>query len=52
MIHLHNNVFPSAYQKNDIMKFAGKWIQPENYHPKWGNTDPEYQILHIDEISC
>jgi hypothetical protein len=25
----------SAFKKNDIMKFVGKWVKLEKNHPEW-----------------
>lgn len=33
--------------KNDIMKFIGKWMKPEKYHPDWEVPEPEKQIWYM-----
>ncbi|KAL6088900.1 hypothetical protein STEG23_029188 [Scotinomys teguina] len=30
VVHLHNGVLHSSKKDNDIMKFAGKWMELEN----------------------
>jgi hypothetical protein len=31
----------SAIKNNDIINFAGKWMELENINTECGNTDPE-----------
>jgi hypothetical protein len=30
-----------AIKNEDIMNFAGKWMEPEKYLPERGNIDPK-----------
>jgi hypothetical protein len=34
MGHLHNGILLSYKKNNDFMKFTGKWIDLEKYHPE------------------
>jgi hypothetical protein len=35
-----------AVKNNDIMKFAGKWLELEKSHPECGNPDPERHVIY------
>ena len=37
----------SAVKNNDIMKFAGKWIELEKNHSERSNLVPERQIQYV-----
>lgn len=34
-------------KKNEIMKFAGIWIELGKYLPEWGIPDPEIKIYMV-----
>ena len=36
----------SARKKNEILLFAATWMDPRNYHTKWGKSDRERQIIY------
>ena len=47
---LQNGVYYSALKKNDILKFADKWMELEK--KKCGNLDPERQTWHALTHKC
>jgi hypothetical protein len=47
--------FSGILYKNNTIKFAGKYMELEENHPRWGFPDPERQIWSIStyvDISC
>ena len=34
-------------KNNDILKFAGKWMELEKNRPDWGDSDPERQTWYV-----
>jgi hypothetical protein len=46
MWYLYTIEYYLAIKNKDIMKFEVKWMELETiYHPEWGNTDPERNIV-------
>ena len=43
-IHTHTIEYYSAIKKNEIMPFAGIWMDLRDYHTKWSKSDRARQI--------
>ena len=40
-------IIASVDKESVIMKFAGKCMELEKYHPEWGISDPERQMCYL-----
>ena len=47
MWYVYTMVYYSVLKNNNIVKFAGKWMELEKNNPEWGNRDPERQTQYV-----
>ena len=47
MWYIYTMEYYTAEKNNDILNFAGKWMELKKQHFEWGNPDTERQLSHV-----
>jgi hypothetical protein len=47
MWYIYTMEYYSAIKNNQFMKFLGKWMELEKYHPEWGNPITKEYMVYI-----